>query len=278
MTSHLLAALIAALSPSLAERASPPTTPAIDAVAAAPAYVVVRVPTAVLVTAYAPDRRVIPAGMELQRVDETGAVIRTLGVLHDDGRLGDVKAGDRTFSLRIRVSEPAVGEVHLRVSAAVTGRPKRILSAVAVLYVDPFPLPPDPGIEGTLTLEGIDADRDGVRDDVQRFIGRTYGHDAPVHSALHQVFQDQQQFLAAGPAAAEIALLQIVERRSSALNCLQAAAGGPEAALATLRATKAILLNTRERSVAFVTADARLSGRFARSIDPGRLADSCRPF
>ncbi|MEN9224177.1 MAG: hypothetical protein Q6L60_02440 [Thermostichus sp. HHBFW_bins_43] len=38
-----------------------------------------------------------------------------------------------------------------------------------------FPnLPPDPGEEGKRTLEGIDADGDGVRDDVQRWIYRRY--------------------------------------------------------------------------------------------------------
>jgi len=36
-------------------------------------------------------------------------------------------------------------------------------------------LPPDPGPAGMLTIEGIDADKDGVRDDVQRFIAETYG-------------------------------------------------------------------------------------------------------
>src|SRR5215203_1264155 len=37
-------------------------------------------------------------------------------------------------------------------------------------------LPPDPGAAGLKTVEGIDADKDGVRDDVQRFIVINYGH------------------------------------------------------------------------------------------------------
>jgi hypothetical protein len=34
----------------------------------------------------------------------------------------------------------------------------------------PFPLPPDPGAAGKETIEGIDSDGDGVRDDIQRWI------------------------------------------------------------------------------------------------------------
>lgn len=36
-------------------------------------------------------------------------------------------------------------------------------------------LPPDPGAAGMQTIEGIDADKDGVRDDVQRYIAETWG-------------------------------------------------------------------------------------------------------
>jgi len=37
-------------------------------------------------------------------------------------------------------------------------------------------LPPDPGEAGKATIDGIDADKDGVRDDVQNFIAREWGH------------------------------------------------------------------------------------------------------
>src|SRR5216683_231714 len=35
-------------------------------------------------------------------------------------------------------------------------------------------LPPDPGAAGKATLQGIDSDGDGVRDDIQRYIALTY--------------------------------------------------------------------------------------------------------
>jgi len=37
-------------------------------------------------------------------------------------------------------------------------------------------LPPDPGKAGKATLDGIDADKDGMRDDVQRWIALEWGH------------------------------------------------------------------------------------------------------
>jgi hypothetical protein len=37
-------------------------------------------------------------------------------------------------------------------------------------------LPPDPGEAGKLTIDGIDTDKDGMRDDVQRWIAIEWGH------------------------------------------------------------------------------------------------------
>jgi hypothetical protein len=47
-------------------------------------------------------------------------------------------------------------------------------------------LPPDPGAAGNATLAGIDSDGDGVRDDVQRYIGLTYPQSAKERAALTQ--------------------------------------------------------------------------------------------
>ena len=45
-------------------------------------------------------------------------------------------------------------------------------------------LPPDPGREGKKTIEGIDSDKDGVRDDVQRYIALNWGHSERAVRAL----------------------------------------------------------------------------------------------
>ena len=51
-------------------------------------------------------------------------------------------------------------------------------------------LPPDPGEEGKKTLLGVDSDNDGLRDDVQRWIYRSYPNEPLLQKALSQVARD----------------------------------------------------------------------------------------
>lgn len=53
-------------------------------------------------------------------------------------------------------------------------------------------LPPDPGEAGKLTIDGIDSDKDGVRDDVQRWIAENWGHSERAVAALTIVAQLKQ--------------------------------------------------------------------------------------
>lgn len=48
-------------------------------------------------------------------------------------------------------------------------------------------LPPDPGMAGTLTLEGIDLDGNGIRDDVQWKIAQRYPSEPSKRAALMQL-------------------------------------------------------------------------------------------
>ena len=47
-------------------------------------------------------------------------------------------------------------------------------------------LPPDPGAAGKTTLQGVDSDGDGVRDDVQRYIALTYPNSEKTRATLTQ--------------------------------------------------------------------------------------------
>ena len=55
-------------------------------------------------------------------------------------------------------------------------------------------LPPDPGEAGKATPDGIDADKDGMRDDVQRYIAENWSH-SPI--AVKQLTALAQQYLRA---------------------------------------------------------------------------------
>jgi hypothetical protein len=60
---------------------------------------------------------------------------------------------------------------------------------------EPPGLPPDPGPGGEIPLLGVDSDRDGVRDDVQRYIALTYRTDANTVKALRELSKTYQAML-----------------------------------------------------------------------------------
>ena len=101
----------------------------------APTSVPVGVGTPVTVTAVITDPAVLPASVIVQRYDSAGRVLGTLGAMNDAGADGDLTAGDRTYTLRTTVYELAPATTTLRVSAAFSGRVRRVLSAPMVLTV-----------------------------------------------------------------------------------------------------------------------------------------------
>lgn len=159
-------------------------------VSVTPAFVVANEPSDVLFTARIDSALVIPTGVNLLKVDATGKTLAIAGTMRDNGTNGDALAGDKVFSLRVTLNEASVGDTYYRVSAAFRGTLRRELSSSVVIHIDPFLLPPDPGELGKLTLEGIDSDGDGVRDDVQRWIAITHvNRPAVVVTAITQLAQ-----------------------------------------------------------------------------------------
>lgn len=80
---------------------------------------------------------------------------------------------------------------------------KPICSQVIVPVGDCIPqhlanLPPDPGPAGKATLEGIDSDKDGVRDDLQRFIVLNWGHSERAVRALTLLAKNDQRRIQLG--------------------------------------------------------------------------------
>ena len=117
--------------------------------------------------------------------------------------------------------------------------------------IDPFLLPPDPGEAGKQTLEGIDSDSDGVRDDVQRYIATTYPQSARARAALSQYAIALQHVLldTKDPTRAKAAWSDAI----AGLRCLMYIQGvKPAASTETL--IRAEYLNTEPRVRAFFEA------------------------
>lgn len=270
-----------------------------------PAYIVVSTSTPVTFTSVISDaglRKHDPKKVVLVRTDASGTPIDILGRMLDNGKRADAKRNDHTYTIRVTLNESTVGPIYFRVAAKFSDALPRFgkdededwdrdlaglnesldrahrhdrlppllrklqgytLSDPITVTVDPFKLPPDPGEAGKQTLAGIDSDHDGVRDDVQRYIQLEYQSSARTRAALSQYAAGLIDFLQAGSGSAPLA---------DAVHCLAYSLPSSEAHLKMVE-IKAIVLNTRARSRAFVAANS--STRVLSGDAPSTLT-SCR--
>jgi len=124
-------------------------------------------------------------------------------------------------------------------------------------------LPPDPGRAGKVTLEGIDSDKDGVRDDVQRWIALTYPNSEKTREALTQIIKARQRTLL--DAADPVKSHQNAIDRNRRTDCLSYVR--PDDFYNHMSESKAIMLNTYLRSKTWVQADRHLSGHMFSILD-----------
>lgn len=116
-------------------------------------------------------------------------------------------------------------------------------------------LPPDPGPVGDTTIQGIDADGDGVRDDIEREIFFVYPDNAKARTVLYQMAKYYQSVLINRLSAATV--LDNYGYLSALESCLEAATGDLAARGSILRPQ---LLNTYDRSLAYITALKTIKG------------------
>ncbi len=267
---------------------------------ASPSYIVVNTGTAVTFTTVITDtnlRKHDPLKVLLVRTDPAGTPIDIVARMLDNGRRADATRKDKTYTTRVTLNESTVGPVYFKVAARFNDAPrftrdsddwdrdfvglndsrnrsrrpsvlalllrrlqKYELSESIVVTVDPFLLPPDPGEAGKQTLEGIDSDNDGVRDDVQRYIRLTYSESARTRAVLSQYASSLGTFLGAAlggdPTAASQAL-------TAAVDC--ATASPEDVSRIELATVKATLLNTRARSQAFIRASTAVTSSSGES-------------
>jgi len=188
----LVAGLLAFAAPTLG------ATPTVGALSVQPGYIVVNTPTQVTFSISITNSSLLANSVNLLQIDAAGKTTATIGLMQDDGLNGDAVAGDRVFSYRTTITQPSVGTVYWRASAAFKGVLQRVTSNIASETVDPVQLPPDPGDAGTATLQGIDADGDGVRDDIQRYIAYTFFGSPKTQATLLQDAVALQLIIIAG--------------------------------------------------------------------------------
>ncbi len=132
-------------------------------------------------------------------------------------------------------------------------------------------LPPDPGNAGKETLLGIDTDGDGVRDDIQRYIYFTYPDDKKLRLGLMYYAMEFQGVLR--DANDREACYEHAIKMDRHGECLWYLKG--EDAIDICRALRAKILNTKERSIAYIKYSANLGGRILMGSPQKKWKDSC---
>lgn len=132
----------------------------------------------------------------------------------------------------------------------------------AILDVDKsfknFPpnFPPDPGEAGKKTIHGIDADHDGVRDDVQRWIYAYVPNEPKKQMALRQLARYFQQYALADNYTHEV-IIQSNEPLDRAIQCIRGNFGDNGYTVHIY--LKAKILNTFSRVKRYWDNDAKIT-------------------
>lgn len=183
------------------------------------------------------------------------------------------------LTLTINVPPDAVvgeydGVIQLRQSA--NGKSKKTMAkplpvTLIITEQDDTGLPPDPREAGMQTLLGIDSDSDGVRDDIQRYIYFTYSDNEKVRMALTQMALEYQGLLsqASDPEAAFNHATKMA-RHGECLFYIQG-----EASLDARAELKAEILNTKERTIAYINYNNALGGAIIIGAPVKKWKNSC---
>lgn len=218
-----------------------------------PEVLVKDVPTSVTISAIIPGD-VIPGSVNLLRINADGQS-SVIGQLNATPSLGA-----NAYSLTTTFRESVFGTVSLQISAAIRGQLRRVMSPMFRLGVSSksIVLPPDPGEAGKLTLEGIDSDRDGVRDDLQRYIVFSFPHSEIIRAGLTSMALAGEGVLR--QSADSAASLRNTELFTKSQQCMEGFLD-----YMTVRDIKnsfrVELINTKERTAAWFTAQRHTSGQ-----------------
>jgi hypothetical protein len=185
-------------------------------------------------------------------------------------------AKGQTLSINVTIAAAATaplgtatGTIQLR---SGKGAPKTFAKPLPIEIMVTSPLPPDPGAAGKATLEGIDSDGDGLRDDVQRHIALTYPESERTRAGLIQAAKAMQALI-----------LNADDKQTSIANALEDAAAldclyylRPSDRDLVYDSLRAIVVNTPERARAYLRADGQLGGQVYESTPFDQRVMKCQ--
>lgn len=145
---------------------------------------------------------------------------------------------------------------------------------VQVLGEPRFALPPDPGAAGEATLAGIDANGNGIRDDVERWIYQTYPDSEKLRQALIQEYYPLQNMIINGDAQDRDAVYDDMNELGRAGECLHYV--HPDKPHTISAALKAEIINSGARTEAYFQSSRMLGGGTFSIRHPNEWKESCR--
>jgi hypothetical protein len=149
-------------------------------------------------------------------------------------------------------------------AATGTPRPTPTVSPTPDIFAG---LPPDPGEAGRATVLGVDADSDGVRDDIQRWIHQTAPTSKPARNALKQYASTAQKLYAA--IGNDVEVEKLVQESSYASGCARyilSVIEGRDDELEVMNSIRARILNTHARMKAEEEVSRVVSGKPIRGV------------
>ncbi len=140
------------------------------------------------------------------------------------------------------------------------------------LIVSPFPVAADPGEAGKVTVEGIDSNGNGVRDDVERWIVFEFSSSPKTVAAVNQNAVALGYGLSPGARENPEDAKVVVSQKLRAFDCLRYVLGDDVSrAIEIDREVLANVMNTRDRTVAYSAFNNALAGRV---VDYGAMFKS----
>ena len=132
-------------------------------------------------------------------------------------------------------------------------------------------LVPDPGEAGMLTVEGIDSDGDGVRDDAQRLIAVLDYDSIEETNAMRQAAIAAQQVILYGANISDLSIQDVGNQSARSGDCLYDVFG--DNFMREYNALMFVMLNTEDRSAAMEVFSTESVGRIYASNKPGEACE-----
>jgi hypothetical protein len=199
-------------------------------------------------------------------VANVGATLATTssatGVVSPLIAIGDIAAG---------VSKQVSGPLILRQDVTIPFDATALTWTLAGIPIVGAVPPPDPGAAGDASLAGIDANGNGVRDDVERWI-LIKVTDASTRKALFQVSAALQVSITSGTSSTQAAQGELLLVRS--VECLTAVSPSDGRVLSAT--VESIVMNTVERARAYFAFGKLIAGVSISGVDPNQLSSSCQ--